>query len=149
MDKKTPNNIKELVKAANDQTSWRRRLEALNELKQYDCQQSRDVITRLAIHDRVFKVKEEAFRAAQALKLTKRGKPIYLGKKDIGFKSQDFKKVFLRIRREKKMEELDLQLFKEILKIIKPDMYDIMEYEKGAKFDEWISNMFKSLPKNK
>ena len=57
-----PSNIKELVKAANDKTSWRRRLQALNVLKQHNCQQSRDVIIRLAIHDRVFKVKEEAFR---------------------------------------------------------------------------------------
>ena len=144
-----PSNIKELVKAANDKTSWRRRLQALNVLKQHNCQQSRDVIIRLAIHDRVFKVKEEAFRAAQALKLTKGGKPIYLGKKDIGFKSKDFKKVFLRIRREKKMQELDLALFKETLKIINPEMYDVMEYEKGNKFDEWITNSYKSLPKDK
>lgn len=145
----TPSNIKDLVKAANDKTSWRRRLQALNALKQLDCQQSRDVIIRLAIHDRVYAVKQAAFLAAQALKLTKRGQPIRLGKKDIGFKSKDFKKVFLRIRRETKMPELDLELFKRTLKIINPEMYDVMEYEKGAKFDEWITNLYKSLPKNK
>lgn len=62
--KKTPTNIDELVKNANCKHSWETRLSALEELKKYDCQQSRDVITRLALHDKVYKVKEEAFRAA-------------------------------------------------------------------------------------
>ena len=79
--------------------SWKIRLAALNELKQYDCQQSRDVIIRLALHDKVYKVKEEAFRAAQAMGITYRGNPIRLGRKDIGFKTKDFTKVFLRIKR--------------------------------------------------
>ena len=52
-----PQNIDELVKDANRKHSWKVRLEALNELKKYDCQQSRDVITRLALHDKVYKVK--------------------------------------------------------------------------------------------
>ena len=40
-------------------------------------------------------------------------------------------KVFLRIKREKSMEELDLQLFKEAFKTIAAEMYDVMEFEKG------------------
>ena len=127
--------------------SWKIRLAALNELKQYDCQQSRDVITRLALHDKVYKVKEEAFRAAQAMGITYRGNPIRLGRKDIGFKTKDFTKVFLRIKREKSMEELDLQLFKEAFKTIAAEMYDVMEFEKGQKFDDWITNTYKCLPK--
>lgn len=45
MTKGTPANISQLVKDANNKSSWKIRLAALNELKQYDCQQSRDVIT--------------------------------------------------------------------------------------------------------
>lgn len=97
MTKGTPANISQLVKDANNKSSWKIRLAALNELKQYDCQQSRDVITRLALHDKVYKVKEEAFRAAQAMGITYRGNPIRLGRKDIGFKTKDFTKVFLRM----------------------------------------------------
>ena len=47
MTKGTPANISQLVKDANNKSSWKIRLAALNELKQYDCQQSRDVITSL------------------------------------------------------------------------------------------------------
>ena len=75
------------------------------------------------------------------------GNPIRLGRKDIGFKTKDFTKVFLRIKREKSMEELDLQLFKEAFKTIAAEMYDVMEFEKGQKFDDWITNTYKCLPK--
>ena len=140
-------NIEALVNNANQKKSWKIRLAALNELRKYNCQQSRDVIIRLALHDKVYKVKEEAFRAAQALGLTKNGKPIRLGKKDIGYKSSDFTKLFQRIRREKKMEEFDLALFKETFEILNPEMLDVMSFEKGNKLDSWIENTFNGLPK--
>lgn len=62
-------------------------------------------------------------------------------------RQKDFTKVFLRIKREKSMEELDLQLFKEAFKTIAAEMYDVMEFEKGQKFDDWITNTYKCLPK--
>lgn len=45
------NTLSQLIKDANNKTSWEIRLKALNSIKNYDCQQSRDVITRLALHD--------------------------------------------------------------------------------------------------
>lgn len=145
--KETPSNIAELVADANRKHCWKTRLAALEMLKKYDCQQSRDVITRLALHDKVYKVKEEAFRAAQALGITKNGRPITLGKKDIGFKPSDFTKIFQRIKREKKMEELDITAFKATLKILNPEMLDVMSFEKGDKLDSWIESTFHNLPK--
>ncbi len=147
ISKETPINIAELVADANRNHSWKTRLAALEELKKYDCQQSRDVITRLALHDKVYKIKREAFLVAQALGITKNGRPITLGKKDIGFKPSDFTKIFQRIKREKKMEELDIAEFKETLQILNPEMLDVMSFEKGNKLDEWIESTFKSLPK--
>ncbi|MBV6449024.1 HEAT repeat domain-containing protein [Nitrosomonas sp.] len=147
INKETPSNIAELVADANCKHSWKTRLAALEGLKKYDCQQSRDVITRLALHDKVYKVKEEAFRAAQTLEITKNGHPITLGKKDIGFKPSDFTKIFQRIKREKKMEELDIAEFKVTLQTLNPEMLDVMSFEKGSKLDAWIESTFKSLPK--
>lgn len=147
--KETPENINELVSKAGDKTSWNNRLDAVQELGKYDCQQTRDVITRIALHDRVFKVKETAFRIAQGLGITKNGKPIFLGKKDIGYKPSDFKKIFQRVKRESKMDDFDLKTFKEKFKSINPEMYDVLTYEKGNKFDNWIENSYKSLPKEK
>jgi hypothetical protein len=143
----TPVNIDELVKNANCKHCWQTRLSALEELRKYDCQKSRDVITRLALHDRVFKVKEEAVRATQLLEITKNGKPISLGKKDIGFKSKDVTKLFIRVRREKNIEEFNLDVFKVGFKDINPEMYNVLSFDKGSKFDAWIENTFTGLPK--
>lgn len=142
----TPENITQLVKDANNKNSWKTRLNALNILKKYDCQQSRDVITRLALHDKVYKVKEEAFRAAQAMGITKKGNPIRLGRKEIGYKASDFTKLINRIKRDKKMDTLDIDVFKETFQLLNPEMYDVMAFEKGKNFDGWIESLFKSLP---
>lgn len=157
----TPNNIEELKKMANNKNNWELRLSAVHQLKYYDCQQSRDIITRLTLTDKVFKVKEEALRASQGLKINKNGKPLFLGKKDIGYKTKDFTKVFQRVKREGKIEEFDINIFKEKFKQINPEMYDVMRFEKSkitfdnhkvesideSGFNRWIENTYKGLPK--
>ena len=143
------NKINGLVKAANCKTSWKKRLSALQEIKSIDCHQRKDVVIRLALHDKVYKVKEEAFRIAQALGFTKNGQPIKLGRKNIGYKEKEFTKVFQRIKREKKLDEFDLNIFNDHFKIIDPEMYDVMQFEKGNKFNSWVTNLYKTLPKNK
>ncbi|MEK5207496.1 HEAT repeat domain-containing protein [Psychrobacillus sp. FSL H8-0510] len=140
-------NIDALVKQANDKNSWENRLAALKGISEIDCHQRKDVVTRLAIHDKVFAVKEEACRIANKLNITKNGKVIRLGKKDIGYKNSDFTKTFSRIKRESKMEEFDLELFKKKFQIVNPEMYDVMNFEKRNKFDEWVEKLYISLPK--
>ncbi|WP_064435752.1 hypothetical protein [Pseudoalteromonas neustonica] len=144
---KTPANIQELVKNANCKYDWKKRLSALQALKHFKCQQSIDVITRLALHDKVFKVKEEAFKVAQSFGIEKKGRPLSLGKKNIGYESKDFTKIFLRIKKDKKMDDLDFSLFKETFLILNPEMYDVMLYEQGKKFDSWIAKLYQTLPK--
>ena len=79
--KEVPESMEELKRKATNQSNWRERLEAVNELKNYDCEQSRSILTNLAIHDSVFVVQEAAFRAAQSMKITKNGQPIRLNRK--------------------------------------------------------------------
>ena len=147
--KETPENIDKLVKEASFKHDYKARLSALNELRKYDCPQSRDVILRLALHDKVYKVKEEAFKAAKTLGIKKNGNPIKLGKKNIGYKLEDFIKVFLKVKEEKKMDTLNLFVFKEALKKANPEMYDVMLFEKGKKFDSWVKTSYNCLPKQK
>jgi len=143
----TPENIAELIKQASLTSNYKARLKALNELKKYDCPESRDVITKLALFDKVFKVKQEAFKAAKVLKIEKNGKAIKLGKKNIGYKLEDFTKIFLKIKSDKNMEHLNLNLCKEHLKKLNPEMNDVMKFEKGDKFDSWIKTTYNCLPK--
>ncbi|MEQ4510575.1 hypothetical protein [Dickeya zeae] len=101
----------------------------------------------MAFHDKVFKIKEEAFRVAQSLGLTKNGKPISLGKKDIGYKPSYFTKKFKRIKHELGTDDFQLEKFKNKFLLIDPEMFDVMQYEKGIKFDMWIQNTYQGLPK--
>ena len=123
MIKETPANIEVLKRKANNQNSWRERLEAVNELKNYDCQQSRDILTRLAIHDVVFTVKEAAFRAVQAMGVTKNGKPIYLGKKPKGNLVDGINKKLTHVR-DSLPEGYTLDEFKSAFQQQYPAAYD-------------------------
>lgn len=148
MTKETPANIEELKRKANNQNSWRERLEAVNELKNYDCQQSRDILTRLAIHDVVFTVKEAAFRAVQAMGVTKNGKPISLGKKPKGNLVDGINKKLTHVR-DSLPEGYTLDEFKSAFQQQYPAAYDAYEGDKGTQFDKWLGNVIQSLPKKK
>ena len=148
MIKETPANIEVLKRKANNQNSWRKRLEAVNELKNYDCQQSRDILTRLAIHDVVFTVKEAAFRAVQAMGVTKNGKPIYLGKKPKGNLVDGINKKLTHVR-DSLPEGYTLDEFKSVFQQQYPAAYDAYEGDKGKQFDKWLGNVIQSLPKKK
>ncbi|WP_291734139.1 HEAT repeat domain-containing protein [Clostridium sp.] len=143
-----PDNIEELKKKANDKTSYRTRLEAIDELKKYNCQQSRDILTRLALHDLVYEVRIQAFRAAQAMNVTIKGQPIRLGKKKKGHLIKDINKKVLKVYNQIIEDESEFKLdkFKELFKNKYPEAYDVYRYEKKDNFDKWIINLINNRP---
>ncbi len=147
MKKETPCNIEELKRKANNQSNWRERLYAVQVLRKYDCQQSRDILTRLAIHDKVFTVKEAAFRAAQAMKITKNGKPIYLSKKPKGDLVKGIHKKLAHVK-SSLPEGYTLEEFRNEFKRQYPDVYDVYEGDKGKLFDKWLRNVASIPPQD-
>ena len=140
-----PENIDELKNKANNKHNWHDRLESVEMLKNYDCIQSRDILTRLALHDPVFKVKEKAFRAAQALGVSKNGKPIYLSKRKKGNLVKGINKKLEKVRNS--LPELySFDDFKNRFKETYPEDYDIYDGNMDNKFDKWLSNVLNSLP---
>lgn len=142
----TPANIEILRKMAAKKYSWRERLEAVKELSEYDCQQSRDILTRLAIHDKVFKVKEAAFRAAQSLNITKNGQPIRLTRKKKGNLIEGINKFLLKIHNQLE-SGYTLDEFKSKFKEANLEYYDTYEGDKGDNFDKWLTNCISTFPK--
>jgi len=141
-----PSNIEELKKKSINKSNWRERLDSVNELKQYDCRESRDIITRLALHDPVYKVVEAAFRAAQAFGITKKGKPFYLGKRKKRNLDESIMKILVGVRNSFE-GEFDIQAFKEKFKMMDLKTYDTYEGDMGDELDEWLKNAVSSLPK--
>ncbi|AQW61945.1 hypothetical protein B1779_01265 [Dehalococcoides mccartyi] len=137
--------IETLKKMANNKSNWRERLQAVEELGKMDCQQSKDILARLAIHDPVFRVKEVAFRAAQARNITYAGKPIFLGKKPKGNLIEGINKK-LTVVRNKLNEGFTLDDFKQKFAEMYPEAYDTYEGDKGEQFEKWLSNVIPTLP---
>lgn len=147
--------MENIVKELKNQLSYKIRLNAIQSIKEYDLNDEsyrklKDIVIDLALHDRVFAVKKEAFFLCQKNKLKKNGEVIHLGKKDTGYTPGDIRKMFLKVKKETNMEDLNLELFKENFLKIAPKMYDVMEFE-HTYFDNWIRGIYKFLankPKN-
>ena len=141
--------IQQALKKCRTKVDYKVRKKGIEELFKIDCPQRKDVLINLALNDKVFEVKELSFRKCQSLGITYKGKPIRLGKKNIGYKEKDILEVFLRAKREANLEDFDLEVFKNKFLQINPEMYDVLAYEKRSKFDEYLENKFNSLPKKK
>ncbi|MGL5357283.1 MAG: hypothetical protein ACRDAQ_12205 [Cetobacterium sp.] len=140
-----------IIKELKNELSYKVRLDAINKIKDYDLNDEsyaslREVVIGLALNDRVFAVKQAAFLLTQKNKLKKNGEVINLGKKNTGYSPNDIRKMFLKIKRETRMEELELDIFKEYFQTISPKMYDVMVYE-HMYFDNWIRGIYKYLSK--
>ncbi len=146
--KKTNYKITKLIKMADNKLSWKERMDAVHKMKKYDCQEVRDVLIDIALHDRVFIVKKEAYKAAKELNLSFNGRPLFLGKKDTGYKLDDFKRIFGMIKKQCRMEKVDIKKLKVKMKELNPEMYDVISCEKGKKFDSWIRDIYGRLPKD-
>lgn len=138
-----------ILKDLKNELSYEVRLNAINQIKDLDLNDEKyrkikDIIIEMALNDRVFAVKNAAFLLCQKNKIKKNNEVIHLGKKNTGYSPSDIRKMFIKIKRETNMEELNLELFKEQFFKIAPKMYDVMKYEHKY-FDNWIRGIYKFL----
>ena len=136
-----PENYEELKKQANRTSNWRDRLDAVEELGQWQNKQVIDVLTRMLEEDAVYKVQEAAYR-----KLKKFGEDVQLPPRKKGDLIKGVNKILLRIKKSLP-EDHSYKEFKEKLKKMRLDVYDTYEGDKGADFDKWLENMWVSVSK--
>ncbi|WP_353802290.1 HEAT repeat domain-containing protein [Enterococcus avium] len=138
-----PKNYEELKKKAQDLTSWRNRSAAIKELSKYNHKSVKDILWRMMISDKVYSVQESAFRALQAM-----GEKVKLPKKKKGNIISDMNKKLSKVKNSLP-EEHSFEQFKIELKKVDLRLYDVIEGDKGKKTDEFLENIWKSLPKKK
>lgn len=141
MEDKTPGNIEALKKKAADKASYKTRLEAIDELGGYRCQQSKDIIRRLMLNDLVYSVQHRAFLKLQAF-----GEDVRLPKKKKGHLIKDINKKLDVVERSMPASYTQAD-FNLKLQELYPEAFDVYSFEKGSKFDSWIQNVLDSLPK--
>lgn len=141
MESNTPENIEALKKQASDKTSYKNRLAAVDELGKYKCQQSKDILWRLMINDKVNAVQQRAFRALQAF-----GEDVKLPAKKKGLLVKDINKKLARV-----LSSIggiySQETFNPKFQELYPEEFDIYSFEKSAGFQKWIENVLSSIPK--
>lgn len=136
-----PTNIEELKKLAGDKTSYKNRKSVVEALGKHKCQQSKDILWRLMINDKVYSVQHAAFLKLQAF-----GEDVKLPKKKKGHLVKDINKKLGRVR-DSLHEEFTSEEFNEKFKTMYPEEFDIYSFEKSGKFNQWVDNVLQSLPK--
>lgn len=134
-----PPNYNELKTAANRTSSWRERLEAVEELGQWQTKQTIDILTHRMNNDNVYKVREAAY-----LKLKQFGEDVQPPPRKQGDLSRADAKVLVRIKKSLP-EGHAYQEFKEKFKKMRLDIYDAYEGEKGTDFEKWLEDAWASL----
>ena len=133
-----PENFGELKKAVNRTADWEARLNAVNELSNFQADEAMKILQYVASSDHVTKVREAA---AKGLKKNGRSVPTYEAPKFGFFK--DLRKVFLRIKKSLPKDHT-YEDFKEKLEKMRIDIYNTYEGEKGAAFDAWLKDMWET-----
>lgn len=148
MTKKTytigkPDNVDKYINLSQDKSDYKSRLEAIEFLSQYKCYECKKELYRLMKTDKIFEVKEAAFRALQNW-----GEPVKLYKKK-GKTIKSINDKLLVIHNSFNGDSYELTDFKARLKGTYPEVYDVYSYEKRNKFDTFLLNSIKHFLRQK
>jgi hypothetical protein len=134
-----PENYEELKKAASRTSSWRDRLDAIDELGQWKSSKTIEILKARMMNDPVYKIRKAAFHRLQSF-----GEDVQLPPQIKGDLVKDVTKILLRIKKSLP-EGHTYEEFKEKLKKMRLDLYDTYEGDKGADFDNWLNTTWSSL----
>ncbi|MDN7242633.1 HEAT repeat domain-containing protein [Planococcus sp. N028] len=135
-----PPNYDELRKAANRTANWKERLAAVEELGNWKSDQTIDLLTHRMEHDPVYQVQEAAYDALKNF-----GENVHLPERKTHDLIKDTSKVLLRIKKSLPAGH-SFEDFKVKLQKMRVDIYDTYKGDKGADFDQWLEDQWKSFP---
>ncbi|NBC72418.1 HEAT repeat domain-containing protein [Paenibacillus sacheonensis] len=131
--------MEELKRAASRTSNWRERLKAVEALRELGGQPAVDLLTRIVSNDTVHQVQLAAHEA-----LTELGVQAERPAKKTNELVKGTGKILLRIKKSLPAGH-SYEAFKEKLKNMRTDVYDIYEGDKGEGFDEWLESTWSSL----
>ncbi|WP_404822314.1 HEAT repeat domain-containing protein [Paenibacillus lycopersici] len=131
--------LEALKRAASRTANWRERLKAVEALRELGGETAVDLLTRLAQNDAVHQVQLAAHGA-----LTELGVEAERPVKKTAELIKGTNKILLRIKKSLPAGH-SYEAFKEKLRNMRSDVYDIYEGDKGEGFDEWLESTWSSL----
>ena len=133
-----PENFGELKRAANRSASWRDRLNAVNELGNWDTVPTIQLLHYVLKNDQVFQVREAAY-----LKLKQLDEDIQMPAKTKAICLKVLTKFCYGLK--SLPEGHTFEQFKEKLQKTRLDIYDTYEGDKDAEFDSWLHGIWETL----
>lgn len=143
-ENRTPSDIDKYIKLSQDKSDYKNRLIAIDFLSKFKCYESKKELYRLMKTDKIFDIKEQAFRALQNF-----GEQVKLTKKKKGKTVKAINDKLLILHNSFNGDPYTLTEFKIKFKHKYPDIYDIYSYEKKSKFDDFVQNSIKTFPQKK
>lgn len=138
-----PTNYESLKRDANSKSDWRKRLAAVEELGNWKCRESIDILWHRMMSDKVYKVQEVSFRKLQAF-----GEKVKLPRKKKGNLFKDIRSKLSKVKHSlpdgHKFENFKNEFGKRY-----PVEYDTYEGDKESRFDKWLENVWRALPAKK
>ncbi|BBH22332.1 hypothetical protein Back11_36770 [Paenibacillus baekrokdamisoli] len=134
----TPN-YEALKKSANRSSNWRERLQAVEDLGQWNNPQSIHILTHMLNGDPVSQVQEAAYKVLKQF-----GEDVQAPSKKKAELIKGVTKILVRIKKSLP-EGHSFEAFKEKLQKMRSDVYDTYEGDKGADFDKWLEETWASL----
>ncbi|PLT46595.1 HEAT repeat domain-containing protein [Paenibacillus sp. FSL W8-1187] len=130
--------VVELKRAASRTSDWRARQQAASELAALKAPQSAAILRRLLADDPVHPVREAAYRGLVSL-----GEPAQAPVRKGSVPVKGLDKIVVRVRKSL-ADGHSFADFKEKLKKMRLDVYDVLEGDKGAEFDGWLEEQWKA-----
>lgn len=138
--KEGPENLAELKKSINRKSNWRERLDAAEELGQWNTRETIELLRHSMAGDPVYKVQLASYEKLKQLG-EEVSKPEYKNEDPI----KGTKKILIRIKKSLPVDHT-YDEFKEKVKKMRLDLYDTYEGDKGEDFDQWLEDTWSSLP---
>ncbi|MCT4697624.1 hypothetical protein [Tenacibaculum haliotis] len=139
-----PNDINKYVELSLDNSDYKNRLIAIDYFSKYNCYESKRELYRLMKSDKIFEVKEQAFRVLQNF-----GENVILRKKKKGKTIKKINEKLLILHNSFNGDDYSINDFKVSFKDKYPNIFDIYSYEKKGKLDDFILNSIKTFPQKK
>ena len=133
-----PENYEELKKAAHRTSDWQERLNAVNELGQYNHQPIIDLLTHMMNNDPVYAVQDAAYKQLRGL-----GQDVQQPSKAKPELFKGLTKTLIRIKKSLPKDH-SFEDFKVKLQKMRADIYNTYEGEKGEEFDNWLKAKWES-----
>ncbi|WP_028558788.1 HEAT repeat domain-containing protein [Paenibacillus pinihumi] len=138
IDNEWQETYEQLKAAANRKSSWRDRLDAVEQLGKWNNEQAIELLANRLNYDTVYQVQEAAYRILKQF-----GEDVQRPSQKKGELIKGVNKILVRVKKSLPAGH-SFEEFKEKLKRMRSDIYDIYEGNKGADFEKWLEDIWSS-----